>query len=52
MMAFNQPLTKSEDQKSVPNALSVSRHVDSIFSYSLHVLLIGKCCYFCDLRRG
>ena len=28
MMVFNQSLTKSEDQKSVPGNVSVSMHVD------------------------
>lgn len=50
-MAFNQPLTESKDQKSVTGTMSVSHHVDSIFSHPLHVLFIGKCCYFCDLEE-
>lgn len=52
MMAFHQPLTSRKDVKSVPGTLSGSMQVDSIFSDSLHVLLIGKCCCFCDLKRG
>ena len=38
MMVFNQSLTKSEDQKSVPGNVSVSMHVDSIFSYSYSLI--------------
>lgn len=44
MMEFNQSLTKSEDQKSVPGNVSVSMHVDPFslipyLGYSLKMLL-------------